>query len=168
MRRNAASTTRRVGRYFALGNTCPVQLFLVIVVVVLIIFPPPLFFTGRKRRPLGIGIEAPAWAYRLDYSSKLVTRIISLWSSHLGATIGNPVQGEHPQNSGGIFTDSRAQLINCSRVLYKLIPNTKRKHRERNCLHVSAIKETAKLTIRFSKVQSRIGLSQIPAKRCLA
>jgi len=29
IRRNAASTTRRVGRYFALGNTCPVQLFLV-------------------------------------------------------------------------------------------------------------------------------------------
>jgi len=26
-------TTRRVGRYFALGNTCPVQLFLVIIII---------------------------------------------------------------------------------------------------------------------------------------
>ena len=33
---NAASTTRRVGRYFALGNTCPVHLFLVSSVVVLL------------------------------------------------------------------------------------------------------------------------------------
>ena len=36
------------------------HLRLIIVVVGLIILPPPLFFTGRKRRPLGIGIEAPA------------------------------------------------------------------------------------------------------------
>jgi len=34
------------------------HLRLIIAVVGLIIFP--LFFTGRKRRPLGIGIEAPA------------------------------------------------------------------------------------------------------------
>jgi len=37
IRRNAASTTRRVGRYFALGNTCPVQLFLVIIIIIIII-----------------------------------------------------------------------------------------------------------------------------------
>jgi len=37
-------------------------------------------------------------------SSKLITRIISLWSSLLGATTsaGNLVQREHPKNSGGI------------------------------------------------------------------
>ena len=34
---NAASTTRRVGRYFALGNTCPVQLFLVIIIIIIIV-----------------------------------------------------------------------------------------------------------------------------------
>ena len=48
-------------------------------------------------------------------SSKVITRVISLVSSLLGATtFGDLVQGEHPGNSGGIGVAGRCSQETCS------------------------------------------------------